>query len=114
MPYADQHPQRGCDCDRCEARRQYQRIARGGLRIPPYHTGERLSDAERQAKYRATADTRRAAERDAIRQRWADYQPADVRTYGTSPSGIDYDAAIQAAAVSSVPYPESPNRGTKR
>ncbi len=40
--------------------------------------------------------------------------PEDIRTYGISPSGFDYDAAIRAAAEFSVPRPQSPNRGTRR
>jgi hypothetical protein len=51
------------------------------------------------ARQKAKAD----AERAAIRDKYADYQPANVRTYGTSPTGFDYDAAIQAAAYYSVP-----------
>ena len=49
------------------------------------------------------------AERAAIRERFADYDPPNVRTYGEP-----YDSIIHAAALSSVPYPESPNRGTRR
>ena len=67
----------------------------------------RKLDSERQK-------AKNEAERAEIRERYADYEPPDVRTYGISPSGIDYDAAIQAAAEFSVPRPTSPNRGTRR
>lgn len=56
--------------------------------------------------------------RSGQRVRAAAYTPTkpnpDVRTYGHSPTGFDYDAAIRAAALSAVPLSESPNRGTRR
>jgi hypothetical protein len=67
--------------------------------------------------WRATSDARAKAKRLALveeqRDRMADYVPPNVRTYGISSSGIDYDAAIRAAAVSAVPMPSTPNRGRR-
>jgi hypothetical protein len=63
--------------------------------------------------WRATSDARAKARRLALveeqRQRMADYEPPNVRTYGEP-----YDSIIQAAALSACPLPASPNRGKRR
>jgi hypothetical protein len=63
--------------------------------------------------WRATSDARAKAKRLAIveeqRERMADYVPPNVRTYGEP-----WDSMIAAAAVSAVPMPSTPNRGSAR
>ena len=72
----------------------------------------RRQHPEKAALWRANADAnakkKRDAERAAQAERMATYDPPNVRTYGEP-----WDSRIRAAAVASVPYPESPNKGTR-
>lgn len=69
------------------------------------------NDDPRKLAWRINANNRAKAkadaERAAIRERRASYEPKDVRTYGEP-----WDSMIAAAAESSVPRPESPNKGS--